>query len=408
MKSFSDYINEGAGGKDTSWTRGKTTIDEADVMPGRTARRSRIENAADATKKKFRTTLAIGGTVAALGGIGYGLHATKDARPDMNDTKPDTSHVYKLTPKEEAERKKLHDTLMRNGEIYRESVDQLPLYDREGKKYIKTGLLGRIRQALTTASSITKKPSGPSERPTVDPNERRRRNSRGGTYQGDLTNRGIGVVDEAAKTTGEYRKDALEREAEFRRSVEPRQRKLQGKPLQSRKRTMAAIAAGVAAHKQMQAEYKIREPTSWSPSPKSANAGSYIDAAGHRVRDERGAWSFGSTGPLGDGMDNPPHLWFSHGGDHLAIHSAVNPGHPTGGQLHSDLPDFHRAEGQDPMIQGRIDHARKRITYLSLQSRASGFGERVINAQKRRMANRLTKKYPGYTHHDSDNNQEPF
>ena len=26
MKSFSHYINEGAGGKDTSWTRGKTTI----------------------------------------------------------------------------------------------------------------------------------------------------------------------------------------------------------------------------------------------------------------------------------------------------------------------------------------------------------------------------------------------
>jgi hypothetical protein len=107
-------------------------------------------------------------------------------------------------------------------------------------------------------------------------------------------------------------------------------------------------------------------------------------------------------------MDNPPDLWFSHGGDHLAIHSAVNRDNPTGGQLHSDLPGFHRAEGQDPLIQGRIDHARKRITYLSLQTRASGFGERVINAQKRRMANRLAKKYPGYTHHDSDNNQEPF
>ena len=216
-------------------------------------------------------------------------------------------------------------------------------------------------------------------------------------------------VTEAAKTTGEYRKDALarEREAEFRKSVEPRQKQLQGKPLQSRKRTMADIAAGVAAHQAMKAEYKVREPTSWSPSPESASAGSYI-SQGHRERNAKGAWSFGSTGPLGDGMDNPPHLWFSHGGDHLAIHSAVNPGHPTGGQLHSDLPDFHRAEGQDPMIQGRIDHARKRITYLSLQSRASGFGERTINAQKRRTANKLTKQYPGYTHHDSDNNQEPF
>jgi len=215
-------------------------------------------------------------------------------------------------------------------------------------------------------------------------------------------------VTEAAKTTGEYRKDALAREAEFRKSVAPRQKQLQGKPLQSRKRTMAELAAGVAAHKQMQAEYKVRQPTSWSPSPKSANAGGYTDAAGHRERNAKGAWSFGSTGPLGDGMDNPPHLWFSHGGDHLAIHSAVNAGHPTGGQLHSDLPDFHRAEGQDPMIQGRIDHARKRITYLSLQSRASGFGERTINAQKRRTANKLARMYPGYTHHDSDNNQEPF
>ena len=216
-------------------------------------------------------------------------------------------------------------------------------------------------------------------------------------------------VTEAAKTTGEYRKDALarEREAEFRKSVEPRQKQLQGKPLQSRKRTMAAIAAGVAAHKQMQAEYKVREPTSWSPSPESASAGSYI-SQGHRERNAKGAWSFGSTGPLGDGMDNPPHLWFSHGGDHLAIHSAVNAGHPTGGRLHSDLPDFHRAEGQDPIIQGRVDHARKRITYLSLQSRASGFGERTINAQKRRTANKLTKQYPGYTHHDADNNMEPF
>jgi len=196
-------------------------------------------------------------------------------------------------------------------------------------------------------------------------------------------------VTEAAKTTGEYRKDALDREAEFRRSVEPRQRQLQGKPLQSRKRTMADLAAGVAAHQQMKGEY------------------SYI-GQGHRFRNDKGAWSFGSTGPLGDGMDKPPHLWFSHGGDHLAIHSAVNAGHPTGGQLHSDLPDFHRAEGQDPMIQGRIDHARKRITYLSLQSRASGFGERTINAQKRRTANKLTKQYPGYTHHDADNNMEPF
>ena len=600
-----------------SRTLDKTKIDEADVMPGRTARRSRIEDAADATKKKIKTALAIGGTVAALGGIGWGLHATKDARPDMNDTKPDTSSVYKLTPKEEAERKKLHDTLIRNGEIYRESVDRLPLFDREGKKYIKTGLLGRIKQALTTASSITRKPSvGPSERPTVDPNERRRRNSRGGTYQGNLTDRGIGVVDEshildqpavttepggrhpdivvdntkerergwnwdrkqdsgtpdaydsaieywnpdstvrtdikhtrgdatkrpnevgsshvevlmngdwhksrngfklpgdagaqidvakahlehhirtwkphtisystpdprkdmfyraylgkhhphikiinryelepvkkirslnrwigsrekeieaerseaqrrqdalhasarsfvssqvdeAAKTTGEYRKAALDaaaREAAYRKSVAPRQKKLQGKPIKLRKKTMAEIEAGFKAHEAMKDEHKLREPTSWSPSRESQSTGGYTEH-GHRVRDERGAWSFGSTGPLGDGMDNPPDLWFSHGGDHLAIHSAVNRGNPTGGQLHSDLPGFHRAEGQDPLIQGRIDHARKRITYLSLQTRASGFGERVINAQKRRMANRLAKKYPGYTHHDSDNNQEPF
>ena len=218
-------------------------------------------------------------------------------------------------------------------------------------------------------------------------------------------------VDEAAKTTGEYRKAALDaaaREKAYRESVAPRQKKLQGKPIKLRKKTMAQIAAGFKAHQEMKAEYKVREPTSWSPSPAAANAGGYTDAAGHRERNAKGAWSFGSTGPLGDGMDNPPDLWFSHGGDHLAIHSAVNRGNPTGGQLHSDLPGFHRAEGQDPMIQGRIDHARKRITYLSLQSRASGFGERVINAQKRRMANRLAKKYPGYTHHDSDNNQEPF
>jgi len=217
-------------------------------------------------------------------------------------------------------------------------------------------------------------------------------------------------VDEAAKTTGEYRKAALDaaaREEAYRKSVAPRQKKLQGRPIKLRKKTMAQIAAGFKAHQEMKAEYKAEEPTSWSPSPEASSAGSYI-RHGHRFRNNKGAWAFGSTGPLGDGMDNPPDLWFSHGGDHLAIHSAVNRGNPTGGQLHSDLPGFHRAEGQDPLIQGRIDHARKRITYLSLQTRASGFGERVINAQKRRMANRLAKKYPGYTHHDSDNNQEPF
>jgi len=212
-------------------------------------------------------------------------------------------------------------------------------------------------------------------------------------------------VDEAAKTTGEYRKAALDaaaREEAYRKSVAPRQKKLEGKPIKLRKKTMAQIAAGFKAHQEMKAEYKVREPTSWSPSPESSSAGSYI-SQGHRFRDQTGAWSFGSRG-----LENPPDLWFSHGGDHLAIHSAVNRGNPTGGQLHSDLPGFHKAEGQDPLIQGRIDHERKRITYLSLQTRASGFGERVINAQKRRMANRLTKKYPGYTHHDSDNNQEPF
>jgi len=212
-------------------------------------------------------------------------------------------------------------------------------------------------------------------------------------------------VTEAAKTTGEYRKDALAREAEFRRSVAPRQKQLQGKPLQSRKRTMAQMAAGVAAHKKMQDDYEAITPI-WKPTGMERSAGAYTQVGG--LHDP---W----LRPTSE-SSKPTDLFFSHGGDHLAIHSTVNAGHPTGGRLHSDLPDFHRAEGQDPMIQGRIGHKgvdkdgkpKGMITYLSLQSRASGFGERTINAQKRRTANKLARMYPGYTHHDADDNMREF
>ena len=213
-------------------------------------------------------------------------------------------------------------------------------------------------------------------------------------------------VTEAAKTTGEYRKDALEREAEFRRSVEPRQRELEkqkGKPLQTRKRTLAQMAAGVEARTKMQDHYKAITPMHWKPTGMEDSAGAY-------------------TGQLHDPWlrptsesSKPTDLFFSHGGDHLAIHSTVNAGHPTGDRMHSDLPDYRR-EGKDAVLQGRIGHKgvdkdgkpRGFITHLSLQTRASGFGERFIKAQKRRTANKLSRMYPGYTHHDADNNMEPF
>lgn len=194
-------------------------------------------------------------------------------------------------------------------------------------------------------------------------------------------------VTEAAKTTGEYRKDALEREAEFRRSVEPRQRELEkqkGKPLQTRKRTLAQMAAGVEARTKMQDHSytgQLHDP--WlRPTSESSK---------------------------------PTDLFFSHGGDHLAIHSTVNAGHPTGYRMHSDLPDYRR-EGKDAVLQGRMGHKgvdkngkpRGVITYLSLQTRASGFGERFIKAQKRRTANKLSRMYPGYTHHDADDNMREF
>jgi hypothetical protein len=86
-------------------------------------------------------------------------------------------------------------------------------------------------------------------------------------------------VDEAAKTTGEYRKAALDaaaREEEYRKSVAPRQKKLQGKPIKLRKKTMAEIEAGFKAHEAMKDEHKLREPTSWSPSRTSQSTLSLI------------------------------------------------------------------------------------------------------------------------------------
>jgi len=212
-------------------------------------------------------------------------------------------------------------------------------------------------------------------------------------------------MHEAAKTTGEYRKDALAREAAFRLSVAPRQKKLQGKPLQNRKRTMAQMAAGVEARTKMQDHYKAITPMHWKPPGMEDSAGAYTQVAG--LHDP---W----LRPTSE-SSKPTDLFFSHGGDHLAIHSTVNPGHPTGDRLHSDLPDFRRG-GKDPVLQGRIGHKgvdkdgkpKGIITHLSLQTRASGFGERFIKAQKRRTANKLSRMYPGYTHHDADDNMREF
>lgn len=215
-------------------------------------------------------------------------------------------------------------------------------------------------------------------------------------------------VNEAAKTTGEYRKDALAREAEFRRSVAPRQRELErqkGKPLQTRKRTLAQMAAGVEARTKMQDHYKAITPMHWKPPGMEDFAGAYTEVAG--LHDP---W----LRPTSE-SSKPTDLFFSHGGDHLAIHSTVNAGHPTGDRMHSDLPDYRR-EGKEPVLQGRIGHKgvdkdgkpRGVITHLSLQTRASGFGERFIKAQKRRTANKLARMYPGYTHHDADDNMKEF
>ena len=111
----------------------------------------------------------------------------------------------------------------------------------------------------------------------------------------------------------------------------------------------------------------------------------------------------------GAGTGRPPNLFYSNGSDHLGIHPSIrrNEDDSVSQLAHPDLSGFDSGKSQ---VHGRIDHIRKAISYHSsgldnewLQHRAD-----KKTSLKRKIANKLSVKYPGYTHHDADNGNEPI
>ena len=111
----------------------------------------------------------------------------------------------------------------------------------------------------------------------------------------------------------------------------------------------------------------------------------------------------------GAGTGRPPNLWYSNGGDHLAIHPSIKR-EEDGSVSQLAHPDLSGFDSDKSQVHGRIDHIRKAISYHSsgldnewLQHRAD-----KKTSLKRKIANSLATKYPGYTHHDADNRNEPI
>ena len=111
----------------------------------------------------------------------------------------------------------------------------------------------------------------------------------------------------------------------------------------------------------------------------------------------------------GAGTGRPPNLFYSNGGDHLGIHPSIrrNEDDSVSQLAHPDLSGFDSGKSQ---VHGRIDHIRKVISYHS-----SGLDNEWLRHRadkktslKRKIANKLSVKYPDYTHHDADNGNEPI
>ena len=105
------------------------------------------------------------------------------------------------------------------------------------------------------------------------------------------------------------------------------------------------------------------------------------------------------------GTGRPPHLFYSNGSDHLAIHPSIkkNKNDKDEYLVHSQLPGYEKAK-----IRGRIDHIRKSISYHSSASNIGRIKQDLQTPLKKKVANSLAMKYPDYTHHDGDNGNEPI
>ena len=110
----------------------------------------------------------------------------------------------------------------------------------------------------------------------------------------------------------------------------------------------------------------------------------------------------------GAGTGRPPNLFYSNGGDHLAIHPSIrrNEDNSIRQLVHSDLPGYDPTE--DTKIHGRIDHIRKSISYHSSASNIGRIKQDLQTPLKKKVANSLAMKYSDYTHHDADNGNEPI
>ena len=112
----------------------------------------------------------------------------------------------------------------------------------------------------------------------------------------------------------------------------------------------------------------------------------------------------------GAGTGRPPNLFYSNGGDHLAIHPSIrrNEDDSVSQLAHPDLPGFDTNE--KTQVHGRIDHIRKAISYHAsgLDNEWLQHKENKKTSLKKKIANKLATKYPDYTHHDADNGNEPI
>jgi len=116
-----------------------------------------------------------------------------------------------------------------------------------------------------------------------------------------------------------------------------------------------------------------------------------------------------------------PHLWFKHHGKPMVM-KQYKGGEQGFSMVHSRMPGYWRGRGdarKGPAYQGRVDHQRKAISIANgvniENARREQWGLGLIRDKvlkkdptKIALARDLAKKFPGYTVHDTDNDNAPI